>query len=94
MSPHLTAAVAALKTLSLVMGGLITYFAYRAYRRTDSPALRALTVGFGIVTLGALAAGVLDVFLTGENARTFALIVESALTTAGFAVILYSLYAE
>lgn len=94
MSSHLTSGVIALKTLSLVMGGLITYFAYKAYRRTDSRALRALTVGFGVVTFGAIVAGVLDQFFVGQNTRDVALIVESALTTLGFGVILYSLYAE
>jgi hypothetical protein len=92
MSPHVNAIVV-LKTLSLVIGGLITYFAYRASIRTGAPALRALAVGFGIVTLGALTAGVVDQ-VTGVDDRTWALLVESALTTAGFGVILYSLYAD
>lgn len=95
MSPHLSAVVA-LKTLSLVMGGLITYFAFRAYQRTGATALRALAVGFGVFTLGALIAGAVDVFQLGggEQARELALLVESALTATGFGVILYSLYAE
>jgi hypothetical protein len=92
MSPHVNLVVV-LKTLSLVMGGLITYFAYSAYRRTDARALRALAVGFGIVTLGAMAAGLVDQVL-GPDARATALVVESALTATGFGVILYSLYAE
>lgn len=100
MSPHLSTVVA-LKTLSLVMGGLITYYAYRAYRRTQAPALRALAIGFGIVTLGALLAGVVDIVpllqfsvLSEIETRDLALLIESALTTAGFGVILYSLYVE
>lgn len=92
MSQHVTAVVV-LKTLSLVMGGLVTYYAYRAYRRTEAPALRALAIGFGLVTLGALLAGALDQVVRVED-RTWALLVESALTALGFAVILYSLYAE
>ena len=91
MSPHVTS-VAVFKTLSLVMGGLVTYFAYRAYRRTDARSLGLLALGFGIFTLGALLAGVLDQ-LSGID-REFALLAESALTTIGFGVILYSLYAE
>jgi len=92
MSPHLSAVVA-LKTLSLVMGGLITYFAYRAYRRTAAPALRALAVGFGVVTIGALLAGAVDLVPQLQN-RSIALLIDSALTTVGFGVILYSLYVE
>lgn len=92
MSPHITSILVALKTLTLVMGGLITYFAYKAYRRTGAFALGALAGGFGVITLGALIAGVLDRVLQVDPG--YALIVESALTAVGFAVILYSLYAE
>ena len=91
---HLSALVIAFKTLALVFGGLITYFATKAYRRTESPALRALAVGFGFVTLGALLAGAMDQFIMGPTDRTLALAIESLLTTIGFGVILYSLYAD
>ncbi|MEF8773939.1 MAG: hypothetical protein V5A23_08710 [Halobacteriales archaeon] len=89
---HIDTLVVVLKSLSLVMGGLVTYFAYRAFDRTGSRALRALTVGFAIVTVGAMAAGVADQFLMVPDA--YALAVESAMTTLGFGIILYSLYAE
>ncbi|NHX36163.1 MULTISPECIES: DUF7521 family protein [Halolamina] len=85
-------AVVALKTLTLVLGGSITFYAYRAYRRNGSPALRALAVGFGAVTLGALVAGIVDQLLPVNS--DFALVAESAFTTLGFAVILYSLHVE
>ena len=84
--------VVAFKTVTLLLGALITYFAYKAYRRTDSLALGALAVGFGIVTFGALIAGTVDQVLSYE--RNTALVVESALTMVGFAVILYSLYVD
>jgi len=89
---HITSTVVALKTITLVLGGLITYFAFKAYRRTGSPPLRALALGFGTVTLGSLLAGVLDRVL--DTAGTSVLAVESALTAVGFAIILYSLYAD
>jgi len=89
---HVTATVVALKTITLVLGGLITYFAFKAYRRTGARALRALALGFGTVTLGSLLAGVVDRLL--QTASTAALVVESALTAVGFAIVLYSLYAE
>ncbi|WP_232820523.1 DUF7521 family protein [Halorussus litoreus] len=87
-----TTLVVALKTVTLVLGGLITFFALKAYRRTHSPALRALTIGFGAVTLGSMVAGVLDRLLL--TSTEFALVTESALTAVGFAVILYSLYVD
>jgi O-antigen/teichoic acid export membrane protein len=84
--------VTALKTVTLLIGATITFFSYRAYRRTEVPALRALAIGFGIVTLGSLLAGVVDQFV--NLGRESAIVVESALTAIGFAVILYSLYVD
>ncbi|WP_435157081.1 DUF7521 family protein [Haladaptatus sp. DFWS20] len=84
--------VIALKTLTLALGGVITYFAYKAYRRTGSRALRSLAVGFGIVTLGAFLAGIADQAF--QTDRQLVLVIESALTAIGFAAIAYSLYAE
>ena len=89
---HLASLVVALKTITLALGGLITFFAFQAYRRTGAPSLRALTIGFGTVTLGSLVAGVFDQFLLLDAA--YALLAESALTAVGFGIILYSLYAE
>ena len=84
--------IVALKTVTLVLGGMITYLSLKAYRRTGVGALRALALGFGMITLGSLVAGVVDQFMAIET--SYALITESALTAIGFGVILYSLYAE
>lgn len=88
----ITLVIVALKSLTLILGGVITYYSYRAYQRTGAPALRALAIGFGIVTLGALLAGAVDQLLPLEPNLSFA--VESAFTAAGFAVIVYSLFVE
>jgi divalent metal cation (Fe/Co/Zn/Cd) transporter len=95
MTEHLTEVttlVVALKTVTLVLGGLVTYFALKAYRRTDSPALRALAIGFGVVTLGAFLAGLADQIVGLD--RTFVLVIESALAAVGFGIITYSLYVD
>lgn len=92
MTPHVTSLVVAFKTLTLLLGGLITYYAFKAYRRTHAPALRAVTIGFTLVTVGALLAGAAHQAF-GLN-TDLVLVIESALTTAGFAIILYSLYAR
>ncbi|MFC4552914.1 MULTISPECIES: DUF7521 family protein [Halorussus] len=89
---YVTTLVVILKTITLLLGGLISYFTYKAYRRTGSRSLRALSVGFGVVTLGAFLAGVADQGLGID--RSAVLIIESALTATGFAVITYSLYVE
>lgn len=87
-----TTIVIALKTLTLVLGGLITFYAYKAYRRTGSRPLRALTIGFGVITLGAILAGAVDQLLSFPTST--ALVAESALNAVGFAVILYSLFVD
>ncbi|WP_158059427.1 DUF7521 family protein [Halorussus halophilus] len=92
MIDGITTLVIVLKTTSLLLGGLITYFAFKAYRRTGSPALRALSIGFAVVTLGAFLAGIADQAIGLD--RNLVLVIESALTAIGFAVITYSLYVD
>ncbi|PCR92297.1 DUF7521 family protein [Natrinema ejinorense] len=88
----MTLALTIVKTLVLVVGGFITYFAFKAYRRTRQRSLGYLAAGFGLVTLGLVLAGMLyellDVLLiTG-------ILLESLLVLAGFLVIAYSLYVQ
>ena len=78
------------KTITLGLGGLITYLSAKAARKTGSPGLSYLAVGFGIVTFGSLIAGVGDQLLVFDSAD--ALVVENALTMVGFGIIAYSLY--
>lgn len=95
MSAHeltTTTLVLGFKTLTLLLGGLITFLAYRSYARTRSRSLGALALGFAIVTLGTVAGGVIDQLL--DAGFQIGLLVESALITVGFAVIVYSLYAS
>lgn len=92
MIGYISAAVVALKTITLVLGGLITYYAYRAYRRTDARPLGLLAAGFAIVTVGTLLAGLADQAFGLDT--SVVLLVESVLTASGFGVILYSLYTE
>lgn len=84
--------IIAVKTGILVLGGLITYLSYKAYRNTGERSLRALTIGFGIITFGALLAGVLD---TLHNiSLALGVLIDAVLTLIGFAVITYSLYSD
>lgn len=91
-STYLPTVVVALKTVTLALGGLITLFAYRAYRRTRANPLGLLAVGFATVTLGSLLAGAAHQAFGLDSGLV--LTIESALTAVGFGVILYSLYAE
>ena len=89
MNATIPAIVIGLKTVTLLLGGLITYFAAKAATKTGSRALTFLAVGFGTVTSGSLLAGVADQ-LFGIQTET-ALVFENAITAAGFVVIAYSL---
>ncbi|MFB6183415.1 MAG: hypothetical protein ABEI96_02570 [Haloarculaceae archaeon] len=88
--PDLMALVVGLKTVSLLLGGVITYVTGKTYRRTGTPAFRALAVGFGLLTLGALVAGFADQVLQVDT--NTALVVESSITALGLLVITYSLF--
>ncbi len=98
MSPHETAgtevttALAIVKTLILILGTIITYYAFKAYRRTQSTALGALALGFGAITLGSFLAGVATDILGVPLA--LGILIESLLVLVGFAIIAYSLYAR
>ncbi|GGL21126.1 hypothetical protein GCM10009037_00490 [Halarchaeum grantii] len=88
----LTTLVTLLKTVTLLLGGAITYFAYEASVRTGARSIRLLAVGFGVVTVGALVAGIVDTLL--HVGTMLALVAEGSFTAVGFAIILYSLYVE
>lgn len=80
------------KSIILLLGSLITYLSYKTHRRTQTPALRALAIGFGVITLGALLAGVADQLLGVSLAA--GIFINSILTALGFVIITYSLYVE
>jgi hypothetical protein len=80
------------KTVTVLLGGLVTYLSAKAYQRTGAPPLRALAIGFGIITFGGTLAGLGD--LAGVTDLETSVVVQSVVTAIGFAVITYSLYSE
>lgn len=85
-------AIVVVKTVILLLGSGITYIAYRAYRRTGTPSLRVLSIGFGIITLGALLAGIAHQILSVS--LELGILINSILVAIGLAIIMYSLYLE
>lgn len=85
-------AIIATKTVTLLLGGGITYIAFKAYRRTGDASLRALSVGFGIVTLGALLGGIADQVVSVS--LEMGVLINSLLVMIGFVIIMYSLSIE
>ena len=92
MSVYIEITIIVAKTAILLLGGSITFYALRAFRRTGDPSLRALGIGFGVVTVGALIGGVSHQIIRADLAVGIA--IDSLLTAIGFAVIVYSLYVE
>lgn len=92
MTTHIDLLIIVAKTAILLLGGSITYYALRAYGRTRDSSLRALAIGFGIVTVGALVGGVSHQIVGTDLAVGIA--IDSLLTAVGFGVIVYSLYME
>ena len=76
------------QALILVLGGVVVYYATKSYRKTKSGSMLFLLIGFGFVTLGAAAAGLL------YNINTDLVVAQAVQATcqvAGFLTIVYSL---
>ncbi|MFC4540838.1 hypothetical protein ACFO5R_02710 [Halosolutus amylolyticus] len=86
-----TLLIAAGNTATLVTGGAVATLAYRAFRRTGSPALRALALGFACIVLGSVVGGAIH--LLGGNVG-LGVAAQSSATAGGFGVLLYSLFVD
>jgi hypothetical protein len=87
-----TVLLVGMKTVTLFCGAVLTTLTYRAYRRTKAPAMRALCLGLGFVTLGAILGGSLHQLI--GMPVTQSVTVEELFTAAGFFILTYSLYTE
>lgn len=77
------------QVLILLFGGVVVYYASRAYGKTKSQAMMLLAIGFAFVTVGALAAGILYNFRSIELGTVITL--EAYAQAVGFFIIVYSL---
>ncbi|WP_178915303.1 DUF7521 family protein [Natronomonas gomsonensis] len=83
-------AVVVANTVTLVVGGFVTLLAVRAYRRTGSRSLRALSAGLGCITGGTLLGGLLH---QSELASLLVgVTVHSASIALGFLLLAWSLF--
>jgi hypothetical protein len=85
-------AIAIVKSAILLLGGGVTYIAFKAYRRTGENSLRVLGVGFGVITLGALLTGVANQFFAVS--LELGVLINSLFVALGLAIIMYSLYLQ
>ncbi len=76
------------QVLVLILGGIVVYYGTKSYRKMRSGAMLFLSVGFGFVTIGAAAAGVL---YNLNPDLEIAQAVQATFQVAGFFAIVYSL---
>ncbi len=76
------------QAMILVFGGVVVFYAVRAFNRTKSQAMLLLAVGFAFVALGALAAGIL--FNLSTTDLDTAITLQAYAQAIGFLVIVYS----
>lgn len=90
MTPEqLQLAIVSANTVTLVVGGSVTLLAFRAYRRTGSRSLQALTVGLSCITAGTLLGGLLH--QAGFASLLGGITVQSGFTALGFLLLGWSL---
>lgn len=75
--------------LILAFGGVVVFYANRAFGRTGSEAMLLLGVGFAFVTAGSVLAGLLYNFTSSDLLTVFT--VQAWCQAAGFLIIVYSL---
>lgn len=80
----------AVKIAALVLGGIVSVLAYRAYERTRIPGLQYFAAGLAVITLGTVLAGAFHHL--GGASVTAGLLLESVIICAGFAVMIVGLY--
>jgi len=79
-----------LKLIIVLLGTVLIYLAIKGYRKNRRKDLVFLALGFGLITAGSVAAGVLFEFLGFQLVDVE--IVESAMVVLGFASLVYSIF--
>lgn len=87
--PEFTIALFVVKTLIVFSGGIVLYYATKAYRRSGDESLGYLAVGFGLVLVGSILGGLLYEFI--GQPLIIGVVIESAFVLVGFLLIAYSL---
>jgi heme/copper-type cytochrome/quinol oxidase subunit 3 len=82
-------AIAIVKTFILLVGGVVTYLAFSAYRRTEDRSLGLLATGFGLIVVGVLLAGLTFELLS--SSLGVGILIESLFVLSGLSIIAYSL---
>lgn len=78
------------KMTALILGGVVSLMAYRAYSRTRIAGLQYFAVGLTIITLGTFLVGVFH-HIVGASV-TIGMLLESVILSIGFVVMIVGLY--
>lgn len=78
------------KIALVLMGGVVVWLSGKAWRRQKSSAMLSLSIGFALITAGAVAAGILFEFLQYDLLDVN--IAEGIVQLLGFSMIIYSIY--
>lgn len=79
-----------LKLIIVLLGTVLVYLGFKSYLRTRSGAMVFLVLGFGLITAGSVAAGILFEFLGFQLIDVE--IVESVTVIIGFSSLIYSIF--
>ena len=83
-------ALVVIRLIVVLLGSVLVYLSLKAHRRNGSNGFFFLSTGFALITIGAVAAGVLFEFFSFDIFG--ALTIESILTTLGLISIIASIY--
>ncbi len=78
------------KVTIVILGALIVYLSGKAFLRNGSRSMSFLAIGFALITMGSVLAGVLFEFLGYTLLEVVTL--EASVMLAGFISIIYSIY--
>ena len=79
-----------LKVITILLGFVIVYLGAKAYRQSRRRPLLLLTIGMGVMTLGAISEGAAYQGLGWPLEQSH--VVEAVVTLIAFAILVYSLY--
>ncbi|WP_248517933.1 DUF7521 family protein [Salinarchaeum laminariae] len=77
---------------ALVLGGVVSLLAYRAYQRTQIDGLQYFAVGLLVITIGTFLVGILHHIFGIPSVQ--GMLFESIIYCAGFLIMIYGLYGQ
>ncbi|UHQ98171.1 MULTISPECIES: hypothetical protein [Halobacteriales] len=80
------------KIAALVLGGVVSLLAYRAYQRTQIEGLQYFAVGLMVITIGTFLVGILHHIFGIPSVQ--GMLFESLIACGGFLVMIYGLYGQ